>query len=56
MIVGVTDKQESVGVARAASVEVTSDPLVYQTKHTVDVRAAEAGGTAEGDVKEWNVL
>lgn len=56
MIVGVTDKQESVGVARAASVELTSDPDVYQTKHTVNVRAAEAKGTTKGDMKKWNVL
>lgn len=56
MISGVTDKQESVGVARAASEELPSGPVVYQTKHTVNVRAAEAEGTAEGNVKKYNVL
>ena len=29
VIVAAADKQQSVGVARAASVELTSDPIIY---------------------------
>lgn len=51
LAVDVTDKQDSAEVARAASVELTSDLVIYQPNHTVSVSAAKAQGTAEGDVK-----